>query len=359
MKMRFLLGSVLLATAGLLVPDAAADPLLPYSQPIAVQLTNDINASHPETPTLLGALNAYHKTSKTLYSDTTILRNLNSLLDDVAGYAPLIAEAALDYQEDFEIRRDEITAQLIPAPISANKTLARKSLTRVSNTLSNAAIATTPARRIGKLRTASKQLISASNSVQRALRTKPGLSKMVATIGGLAFNSEKGQVIGGGDFVNNLGGTIGEFSSNGVLSVSAVDSGPIVRGLHLHLTGVDGTFPATYPLGVGDNRAFYDATDLRRNDEYHFRADAGMTNEVVTNSFVTIDYIGTNSCFCGGTNVVPNSGYILGRFQFVGTNISVLNVNTNRTTVTVSKGEFQLNFDIQVPSSTNEVTAPE
>jgi hypothetical protein len=355
MKKRFLLGSVLLATGCLLVQDAAADPILPYSQPVAVQLTNDINASSPETPTLLKALNAYHATSTSLYKDTVILRNLNNLLDEVAGYDPLLEDAALDYQEDFGIRRDEITAQLIPAPISANKTSARRALTRVSNTLSNAAIATTMAKRISRLQTAAKQLNAASNSVQRALRTKAGLSKMVASIGALSFSSEKGQVIGGGDFMNNEGSTIGEFTTNGVLSVSAVDNGPIVRGLHLHLTGVSGEFPATYPLGVGDNRAFYDATELRRNEEYHFQTAPSLTNEVVTNSFVRIDYIGTNSCFCGGTNAVPNSGYILGTFQFVGTNISVLNVNTNRTTVTVSKGEFQLNFDIQVSTETNSV----
>ena len=358
MKMRFLLGSAWLAASGLLVWQAAADPILPYQVPISVRLTNDINLGVPETPTLEKALKDYHKVSKSLKTDTTILHNLNNKLDEIEGYPELISDAAVAYQLDFELRRNDIARQLIPAPITSKKTSARDAITRVSNTLSNAAIATTTAKRISKLQTAAQQLDSASNSVQKALNAKPGLSKMVARIGGLSFNSEKGQIVGGGDFANNNGSTVGAFGADGVLNVSAVDSGSVVRGLLLNVEGVSGTFPAIYPLGIGNNRAFYDATDLNKNDEYHFRVDTRLTNEVVTFSFVSINYIGTNSCYCGGTSSIPTSGYILGSFAFVGTNAFFLNSNTNRQTVTVSEGEFQLNFDIPVLPINEPATAP-
>lgn len=346
MKMRSLVRSALFAAGGLLVWQAAADPILPYQVPISVRLTNEISLGVPETPTLEKALKDYHKVSKSLQNDTVTLRNLNNRLDEIPGYPELISEAALAYLVDFELRRNDIARQLIPAPISGNKTSARTAITRVSNTLSNAAIATTTAKRISKLQTAAQQLNSASNSVQKALRTKPGLSKMTGRVGGLSFNSEKGQVVGGGNFVNNEGGTIGEFRGDGILSVSAVDSGSVTRGILLYLEGVGGSFPAIYPLGVGANRAFYDATDLNRKDEYHFRTAPILTNEVVPFSYVSIDYIGTNSYALSKTSSVPVSGYILGTFAFVGTNIYALNSNTNRQTVTVSQGEFQLNFDI-------------
>lgn len=358
MKMRFLVRSALFAVCVSLVWPAAADPILPYQQPVAVQLTNDLNGGGPDAPTLQRAINSFHARSKNLRGDTTILRNLNNLLGGIAAYPPLLTNAALDYQADFQLRRDEITAQLLPAPISANKTAARTALTRVNISLSNAVIATTTARRIQRLQTAAQQLAAASNSVQRALRTRPGLSKMVARIGGLSFNSDRGQVIGSGDFFNNVGATIGEFTSDGVLSIGAVDSGPVARGLHLHLAGVTGPFPATYPLGVGGNHGFYSATDLRRNQEFRFGAVPGLTNEVVTDAFVSIDYIGTNSLFISSTSSIPISGYVLGRFAFVGTNEYALNSNTNRATVTVSQGEFQLNFDIPLPPTNAPATAP-
>ena len=357
MKMRFLQGSLLLTVAGLLAWNAKADPILPYLQPVAVQLTDDINAGSPDVRTLERALKSFHQTSKTLRSDANILRSLNTSLNSITGYAPLLTNAALDYQADFQLRRDEITGQLIPAPISANKTSARTALTRVNNSLSNAVIATTTARRIQFLQTAAQQLASASNSVQRALRTKPGLSKMVARIGGLSFNSDRGQIIGSGNFFNDVGTTVGEFSTDGVLSIGGVDSGSVTRGLHLHLEGVSGAFPATYALGEGDNHAYYSATDLRRQEEFRFVATPSLTNEVVTNSFVTIDYIGTNSLALSSTSSIPISGYVLGRFEFVGKNEYVLNTNTNRDTVTVSQGEFQLNFDIPLPPTNAPVTA--
>jgi hypothetical protein len=346
MKMRFLRGSLLLTVASLLAWNAKADPILPYSQPVAVQLTNDIDGGSPDVKTLERALRSFHTTSKSLRGDANIPRNLNTTLNPITGYAPLLTNAALDYQADFQLRRDEITGQLVPAPISANKTSARNALTRVNNSLSNAVLAATTAKRIQHLQNAASQLAVASNSVQRALRTRPGLSKMVARIGGLSFNSDKGQVVGGGNFYNDDGGAVGRFLPSGVLDLSAFDSGAVTRGLSFYVEGVSGSFPATYAIGAGANSAAYDATDVRRREEFHFRADAALTDTVVTNAFVSIDYIGTNSLYLSSTSSIPVSGYVLGRFAFVGTNTSVLNANTNRAAVTVSEGEFQLNFDI-------------
>jgi hypothetical protein len=350
MKMRLLQGSLCLLAGFALIQRAAADPILPFQTPIAAQLTNDFNAGGPDARTFERGLDTFHKRSKNLRGDTGILRGLNNLLSDVPGYAPLLNTAALDYQADFQNRRDEITGQLVPAPISANKTAARTALKRVNSSLSNAVIATTTSKRLQHLHAAAQRLASASNSVQRALRTRPGLSKMVARIGVLSFAAERGQIAGAGSFFNNEGSTVGEFSESGVLSVSAVDSGSYTRGIHLHLSGVDGGFPVVYPLDNRGHRAFYDVTDLRRKREYHFQADGALTNSVITNGFVSIDYIGTNSLFLSRTSSIPVSGYVLGRFEFIGVNTSAVNTDTNLSFVTVSGGEFQLNFDISTNS---------
>jgi hypothetical protein len=79
--------SVLIALA--LVPAASADPILPYQQPIEQQLTADLNGGTGNTATLSKALTAYGKKSKSLSSDISILRNLNDLLADEAGYESL------------------------------------------------------------------------------------------------------------------------------------------------------------------------------------------------------------------------------------------------------------------------------
>ena len=358
MKMRFLLVPALLAAGSLTVLNSSADPILPYQQPIEQQLNSDIMGGSPDTATLNRALTAYQKNSKSLRGDITILRNLNNLLDDVAGYDSLLSTAALDYQSDFQGRRDAIYAQLVPAPISESKTVARTALRRVDNSLSNAVNAASTAVRIRHLDLAAQRLGIASNNVQRALRVRPGFSKMNARIGVLSFIADRGNVFGAGDFLNNEGGVVGEFATNGTLSVTAFDSGPVLRGLHLDLSGVSGAYPTTYPLGVGENRAFYQARDLRRKEEFDFAASPTLTNNVVTNAFVTIDYIGTNSISLG-TNTIPTGGYVLGRFAFLGTNSAFLSPNTN-TVVTVSEGEFQLNFNINVSTDTNGVPiAPE
>jgi hypothetical protein len=330
MKMRFFLSSVLLIASTACVLKSSADPILPYQAPIAAKLTDDINANNGDLQTLNRALAAYHKISKSLAGDLSILQNLNSILANTASYPPLILDAANAYQSDFEAQRDTSAQQLLLAPITASRTSARTSLDKLTKTLSNSVHATTISKRITLLRKAGAQVVSASNSVQRALKAPVGLSIMTAQIGALAFDSTKGSITGGASFQTSDGDAIGEFAEDGVLTVSAIDSASIVRGIHLHVEGVGTNFPATYPLGVGNNRAFYDATDIPKKREYHFQADPLLTNSVVTNAWLAIDFIGSN--------------YMLGRFAFRGTNANPFGATDTNTVVTVSRGEFQLNF---------------
>jgi hypothetical protein len=314
----------------MLVLKSSADPILPYQDPITAKLNEDINANNGDLQTLSRALTAYHKPSKSFAGDLSILKNLNSILANTAGYPPLIVDAANAYQSDFEGQRDDLAGQLLSAPITEARRTAKTSLARLTKTLSNSVVAATISRRISLLRTAGSQVTSASNSVERALRAPVGLSIMTAHIGALAFDSTKGFITGGTNFQTTDGNTLGEFADSGVLTVSAIDSGSIVRGIHLHVEGVGTNFPATYPLGVGGNRAFYDATDLPKKREYHFQVDPLLTNSVVTNAFLTIDFVGSN--------------YMLGRFAFRGTNANPFGAGDTNTVVTVSSGEFQLNF---------------
>jgi hypothetical protein len=330
MKMRFLLSSWLLLASAALVLKSSADPILPYQAPIAAKLTDDINANNGDLQTLNRALTAYHKPSKSFSSDLSILKNLNSILADTAGYPPLILDAANAYQSDFEGQRDVLEQQLRRAPLTESRNSAETTLAKLTKTLSNSAVATPISKRLGLLRTAGSQVTSASNNVQRALNAKVGLSIMTAHIGALDFESTKGFITGGTNFQTTDGNTIGEFAESGVLTVSAIDSGSINRGIHLHVEGVGTNFPATYPLGVGGNRAFYDATDLPKKREYHFQVDPLLTNSVVTNAFLTIDFVG--------------SDYLLGRFAFRGTNANPVAGGDTNGVVTVSSGEFQLNF---------------
>ena len=152
---------------------------------------------------------------------------------------------------------------------------------------------------------------------------------MSARIGTLPFESNRGFIAGGTNFSSAPGTGVGQFE-NGTLSVTATANGNIVRSIHLHVEGITTTTPATYPLGAGENSAFYAATDRPRRREYHFQADSALTNRTVPEAFLTIDYIGTN--------------YLLGRFAFVGTNAFPVPVRDTNTLVRVSEGEFQLNF---------------
>jgi hypothetical protein len=329
MKIHLLVGPVLLGCV--LVPFAPADPILPYQQPIEQQLTTDLNGGAGNAATLNRALNAYHRASRSLSGDISILRSLNDLLASESGYASLLADAANAYLADFQPRRDAIVEQLRPAPRSTSKTLARKQIRRLDGALSNAVDAASTAQEISALQSAAAKLINTSNTVQRALRAPIGLSSMVARIGALSFQSTRGFIVGGTNFTSAPGAGSGAFDAgNGILAVTAFANGNIARAIHLHVEGITSDTPATYPLGAGDNIAFYDATDRPRRREYHFEANSALANSTVPNAFVTIDFISTN--------------YILGRFAFIGTNSLPLTNKDTNTVVTISDGEFQLNF---------------
>jgi hypothetical protein len=333
MKMRFFQLPLLLVASAALVLSSSADPILPYQDPIAAQLTSDLNAGTGDAQTLNRALSAYHKTSKSLKSDIGILQNLNSILADTAGYPPLLLSASGAYQSDFEGRRNDLIQQLIPAPITESKDSAQTALGNLTKSLFNAVTAPTFSKRLSSQLKAAGQINSSSNSVQRALKAKIGLTIMKAQIGALDFKSEKGFFTGGTNFQTSDGNAIGELAESGVLTFSAVDSGSITRGIHLHVEGVINDFPAIYALGVGGNRAFYDATDIPKKREYHFQVDPLLTNNIVPTAWLAIDFIGPD--------------YLLGRFAFRGTNSHPIQGGDTNTVVTVSAGEFQLNFNHQ------------
>jgi hypothetical protein len=333
MKVHFLLCSALFVAA---VLTTHADPILPYQQPIAQQLTNDIEGGSGDLTTLNRALDTFHRTSKSLNGDISILRDLNNLLASNPNYPTLLADAAAGYLGDFHGRHDALRTDLLPAPRSSVKDSARRLLNRINNALAEADVATTTSERIKELGTAAAKLPNASNTVQRALRQKQGLSSMVARIGALRFSSSKGFIAGGTNFHPGIGATVGEFTKGegpdtGILDISGIDNGGVVRGIHLHVEGITTNTPTTYPLAVGQNSAFYDATDISRRREYHFQGDASLTNATVTNAFLTVEFL--------------NSNYMVGSFAFIGTNSSACpGCDTNKL-VTVSEGEFQLNFN--------------
>lgn len=335
MKMRCPFPSLLMAAVlSLLALNATAQPILPYQQPIAQQLQDDINAGSGDLNTLNRALNTYNRTSRSLSGDIGILRDLNSLLASNPNYPSLLADAANAYLGDFQGRRDQLAEQLRPAPRGAAKTSAQTLLRKLDTSLSNAVVAgsaTSTTTEIKHLLAAAPKISQTSNTVQRALRAPIGLSSVFARIGALRFTSARGGITGGPAFQSDPGTAVGEFgSSNGVLTFSAFDNGGIARGIHLHVEGITSNTPATYPLGVGNNSAFYDATDLSKRREYHFQCDPALTNGFVTNAFLTIDFINTN--------------YLLGRFAFVGTNANPFVATDTNTTASIHQGEFQLNF---------------
>ena len=320
---------LMICVAPLLVFRAHADPILPYQRPIEQQLTNDINAGTGDANTLNKALDTYHRTSKNLNGDISILRDLNKLLAETPNYPALLADAASAYLLDFEIRQNVLTEQLRPAPLSSTRTSAEQMLAKIDKALSNAEIATVTSQRIKHLQTAAMTIPPTSNTVQKALKAKVGRSQLSARIGVVKSQSSKGGTTGG-TIQTTAGNGIGEFDeTQRFLSFSAFDSGNIARGIHLHVEGISPLTPMTYPLGVDQNFAFYDATDTSNGREYHFVVAPNLTNSTVTNASLTIDYIGTN--------------YVLGRFAFIGTNVFHASDDTNNT-VTVSQGRFQLNF---------------
>lgn len=334
MKVHLLLCPALLMMASAVT--AFADPILPYQQPIAQQLTNDIEGGSGDLDTLNKALDTFHRTSKSLNGDISILRDLNNLLASNPNYPTLLADAAAAYLGDFHARHDDLRTDLLPAPRSSVKDSAKRLLNRINTALAEADGASNTSVRIRELGTAAAKFPTASNTVQRALRQKQGLSSLVARIGALRFTSSKGFIAGGTNFHPGVGATVGEFAKGegvdtGILDISAIDNGRVVRGIHLHVEGITTNTPATYPLAVGQNSAFYDATDIPRRREYHFQGDSSLTNGTVTNAYLTVEFI--------------NSNYMVGSFAFIGTNSSpCLGCDTNKL-VTVSDGEFQLNFN--------------
>ena len=338
--MRFLLCPLLCVASFVLT--ANADPLLSFQQPIADQLNTDLLAT-PGDKTLNSALNTFHKTSKSLSSDISILRSLDKLLADRAGYGSLLDDAANDYQADFQSRRDAIDQQLIPAPISVNKTTARSSIASLDKAISNSVNAASTELRITRLKTVATRLTSASNAVQRALNTPLGFSSMVAHIGALSFNTSKGSIVSSASFQTTDGNFIGGYTTNGTLFLSGFQPGSIGRGIALYVQNIVTNVPATYPLGVDGNMASYNATDSRHKLSYFFEATPQLTNSIVTNSFLSIEFIGTN--------------YLIGRFAFVGTNTAPFDVTDTNQVVTVSQGEFQVNFRRPSPAEPEEPPA--
>lgn len=307
---------------------AVADPVLPFQKPIEQRLTNEIALGIGNQTTLNKALDAYQKKSKALSGDTTILNNLNNLLDTTTGYPPLISDAATTYLSYFQVQRDELYNQLRPAPLSSTRTSAVKKLAKLDNVLSNAVLATTISKQISDLQSAAQKIPDASNTIRMALKQPIRLSSMTAMIGALKFKSSSGYVSGGTNFATGEGAMVGDFAPvTGTLTFSAIAKGNYTRGITLHVEGISLLAGLTYPLGIGENSAFYDVTDLTSKNEYHFQCRSTFTNSVVTNSWLSIDYVGTN--------------YLLGRFAFLGTNSIG---PTNTSFVTVSEGNFQLNY---------------
>jgi hypothetical protein len=166
--------------------------------------------------------------------------------------------------------------------------------------------------------------------VQRALKTPLGFSSMVAHIGALSFNTAKGSIVSSASFQTTDGNFIGGFTTNGTLFLSGFQPGSIGRGIALYVQNIVTNVPSTYPLGVDGNMGSYNATDSRHKLSYFFEAAPGLTNSIVTNSFLSIEFIGTN--------------YLIGRFAFVGTNNAPFDVKDTNQLVTVSQGQFQVNF---------------
>jgi hypothetical protein len=294
-------------------------------------LTNDINSGTGNQGAFSSGNLEYHKHSSSLSGDIAILRNLNNLLRGEPNYPALLKTAADDYLADFTVRSAALADQLRPAPRSSTKNSAQSLLRRIDISLSNATAAITTSAEIGYLGSAASQLATASNTIASALRQPVSLSSMSARIGALGFQSTRGFIAGGTNFQSAEGTGNGTFAADtGTFDVTAVANGSIVRSIHLHVEGIGTNTPATYPLGVGQNAAYYRATDLSNRREYHFDARSELTNSLVTNAWVTLDYIGTN--------------YVLARFAFMGTNSRPLTTNDLNTIVTISAGDVQLNF---------------
>jgi hypothetical protein len=325
MKMHLLrrsLAAVLAAAA--LVQCASADPFLPHQQAIGAQLESDAAGGDA---LYRRALRVYQRRSTSIATDLVILRDLNRLLAEQPSYPTLLDNAADLYQGELQTGSTTLAETLRPIHLSSFRRAALVSLERLNFALADAAEADTTAEQITFLQRAASHLRTGNRLANQAARQPVGFSAMLARFGVLEF---RGTVVGGTNFQSDAGSAFGEFSSNGVLSISGIQGGRLSRGIHLHVEGVTTNFPATYPLGVGANHAFYDVVDLSRRREYHFVCDPALTASNVPNAFLSIDHIGTN--------------FILGSFAFVGTNHHPRTPTTTNNTVIVSRGEFQLNY---------------
>jgi hypothetical protein len=297
-----------------------ANPILPYADPIAVQLTNEIAALEgnpdrtPEQNQMLrsdqASLQAYQRESTSLRGDTGILRSLNSLLLD--SYDSLLVTTISDYITDFEGRQQAYIADLAVAPRSQVRKNATTQLNNISNLLVKAAAATTTGRAIDLLDSAAGKLMSVSNTVQKALVATVAPSAMTAKIGRISFNATHRTTIG--------------FLTNGVLNIAGFYSGADYgRGIQIFLNNVTTNTPSTYPL-VGDNFATYSA-NASQGRVYIFQS-IPETNGV--SSQVTIDAI------------TPH--YMIGHFNFAGLIQGPTAASDTNQITTVTNGEFQLNF---------------
>lgn len=328
----------------LAVWQCVADPVLPYSGPIADQLTNDIatlQALPDRTPAQTqelnrdrSALNAYQRSSKTWNSDITILRNLYQLLSADANYVPLLHQAATDYYNDFLAREHALRRATDVSPRNPVRTNAYSQLNILSNNLRRANLHLPEQKALTHLGAAARRLPSASNVVHRAEVGKVRPSSAYAKIGKINFFSDR----------RNVSGVL----SNGVLEFRASSSGfehPIppsdesdlqfpvgfiTRDLFFHVEGVTEETPATYQLGVSNNVGAYFVTDVRENRPNDPIFIPFYATNMSNNSVLIIDAIKTN--------------YIVGRFKFTGfTATPATKIDTNQF-VTITNGEFQITF---------------
>jgi hypothetical protein len=321
------------AFAAMAMLQAVADPVLPYTLPVATQLSNDVavleanpDRTSEEDKNLQddrAALNSYRRTSKSLNTDVSILKDIQGLLaDQPATYDDLVAGAIKDYLIDFHGRVDVLSEELLPAPLSKSKTNALNLLDDLYAKLADgvSVLDTDPKKSLKDLSKVASKLPKATNSVEKALKADLKYSSLLAMVGKINFKSNNGSTFGG--------------LTNGTLDLVAYDSGTAPRGLQFHVEGITTNTPATYELAVDHNTATYSGTDVDKKFEYVFYAQpTGIdvtTNGIFTNvSRLTIEIFTTN--------------FIYGSFRFNGMSVELTpQSKTNR--VDVTNGLFQLNY---------------
>lgn len=305
-----------------------ADPIFPFSAPIASQLSNDVATlesipdrtaeQNRELSRDNAALRAYRRDATKWSSDVSILKNLYELLAGSSAYSPLIQQATSDYRGEFGVLEAELRRMVDTSPRSGIRSNAYKQLNLASNALVKADAAPNTRASITQLGTAAHRLDVASNLASRAASSKVRNSSAFAKIGKLNFVSRAGSSFG--------------TNQEGVLDFVATDNGLIRREIAFHIEGVTSDTPATYELGVGANTAIYTVTDpLRKNHGTNTVVQfSAVPSSETHRSVLIIDGIQTN--------------YLVGRFTFLGFTTNELNAaDTNRFT-TITNGEFQLTY---------------